>query len=52
MLKYTIKNLIVEGNAHENKGMFTWCGDRKPHMHILLLILVILRFKSRRLLFM
>jgi len=27
---------------HENKGLFTWYGDRKPHMHILLLTLRLL----------
>jgi hypothetical protein len=36
---------------YENEGMFAWYGDRKPHMHILLLILVILKFKSWRFLF-
>lgn len=36
---------------NENNETLTWYGDKKPHMHILLLTLVILKFKSWRYLF-
>jgi len=44
-------NVMLMHEEYENKEMFTLCGDRKPHMHIQLLILVILKFKSWRFVF-